>query len=360
MVPQRSLCTCPGVCWDILDPHGSSDKVVPTIVRSRNVKARAPLCPTIAARYDYDRIKARARSGLHFSCGKVGHDQFLVLALYGVPPFRQVPRSTRPPLPSHCSSYDVAMTTLGHTQPAGRKILRVSHPIFPHRGHLVHRYYQKLSCLRYLCPYKSVSEFWYAQAVSTAARSGNVKARAPLCPAAAARYDYDRIKAAVGHGQFLVLALYGVPPFRQVPRSTRPPLPSHCSSYDVAMTTLGHTQPAGRLALLFNKKDTTSLPSHIPSPRPPGSPVLPKTLMLTLLIQGGCAALKIIPSVADVAIKLLIWKAPTKMGNSPIELLVESYVSHMEHQHMEKGIEEWVHDLILVECYLQFPICSME
>ena len=41
-----------------------------------------------------------------------------------------------------------------------------------------------------------------------------------------------------------------------------------------------------------------------------------------LYSQGEYAAPRIIPSAANVATKLLIWKAPTKMGNSPIELLV--------------------------------------
>ncbi|KAF1001712.1 hypothetical protein AG4045_009864 [Apium graveolens] len=30
-----------------------------------------------------------------------------------------------------------------------REILQVLHPRFHHHGHLVHRYYQKVSCLRY-------------------------------------------------------------------------------------------------------------------------------------------------------------------------------------------------------------------
>jgi len=41
-----------------------------------------------------------------------------------------------------------------------------------------------------------------------------------------------------------------------------------------------------------------------------------------LYSQGEYAAPRIIPSAANVATKLLIWKAPTKMGNSPIKLLV--------------------------------------
>src|SRR6266567_1313413 len=43
----------------------------------------------------------------------------------------------------------------------------------------------------------------------------------------------------------------------------------------------------GGLSLLpdLEKRDTTSPPSQIPSPRPSGSPVLPKSLMLTLLLR---------------------------------------------------------------------------
>ncbi|KAL8096779.1 hypothetical protein AgCh_037657 [Apium graveolens] len=38
--------------------------------------------------------------------------------------------------------------------------------------------------------------------------------------------------------------------------------------------------------------------------------------------QREYAAPKIIPSAANVATKLFLWKAPTKMRNSPIKLLV--------------------------------------
>ncbi|OVA10847.1 hypothetical protein BVC80_7573g2 [Macleaya cordata] len=38
--------------------------------------------------------------------------------------------------------------------------------------------------------------------------------------------------------------------------------------------------------------------------------------------QREYAAPKIIPSAANVATKLFLWKAPTEMGNSPIKLLV--------------------------------------
>ena len=41
-----------------------------------------------------------------------------------------------------------------------------------------------------------------------------------------------------------------------------------------------------------------------------------------LYSQREYAAPKIIPSAANVATKLFLWKAPTKMGNSPIKLLV--------------------------------------
>ncbi|CBI35735.3 unnamed protein product, partial [Vitis vinifera] len=41
-----------------------------------------------------------------------------------------------------------------------------------------------------------------------------------------------------------------------------------------------------------------------------------------LYSQREYAAPKIIPSAANVATKLFIWKAPTEMGNSPIKLLV--------------------------------------
>ena len=41
-----------------------------------------------------------------------------------------------------------------------------------------------------------------------------------------------------------------------------------------------------------------------------------------LYSQREYAAPKIIPSAANVAIKLFFWKAPTKMRNSPIKLLV--------------------------------------
>jgi len=41
-----------------------------------------------------------------------------------------------------------------------------------------------------------------------------------------------------------------------------------------------------------------------------------------LYSQREYAAPRIIPSAANAATKLLIWKAPTKMGNSPIKLLV--------------------------------------
>ncbi|KMZ61077.1 hypothetical protein ZOSMA_54G00060 [Zostera marina] len=40
--------------------------------------------------------------------------------------------------------------------------------------------------------------------------------------------------------------------------------------------------------------------------------------------------------------------------------MVESYVDHIEHQHIEKGLEEPVHDLTSVECYFQFPVCSIK
>jgi len=46
----------------------------------------------------------------------------------------------------------------------------------------------------------------------------------------------------------------------------------------------------------------------------------PKTARL--YSQREYAAPRIIPSAANVATKLFIWKAPTKMRNSPIELLV--------------------------------------
>ncbi|CAL2244890.1 unnamed protein product [Prunus armeniaca] len=50
-------------------------------------------------------------------------------------------------------------------------------------------------------------------------------------------------------------------------------------------------------------------------------------VMITLvypffLCQREYTASKIIPSAANVATKLFLWKAPTKMGNSPIKLLV--------------------------------------
>lgn len=41
-----------------------------------------------------------------------------------------------------------------------------------------------------------------------------------------------------------------------------------------------------------------------------------------LYSQREYAAPKIIPSAANVATKLFLWKAPTKIGNSPIKLLV--------------------------------------
>ncbi|KAM7249651.1 hypothetical protein ACFE04_011482 [Oxalis oulophora] len=41
-----------------------------------------------------------------------------------------------------------------------------------------------------------------------------------------------------------------------------------------------------------------------------------------LYSQREYAAPKIIPSAANVATKLFLWKAPTEMGNSPIKLLV--------------------------------------
>lgn len=47
---------------------------------------------------------------------------------------------------------------------------------------------------------------------------------------------------------------------------------------------------------------------------------LPETTRL--YSQREYAAPKIIPSAANVATKLFLWKAPTKMRNSPIKLLV--------------------------------------
>ncbi|KAF9598774.1 hypothetical protein IFM89_031442 [Coptis chinensis] len=48
-----------------------------------------------------------------------------------------------------------------------------------------------------------------------------------------------------------------------------------------------------------------------------------KSLMLTFIsIQREYAAPKIIPMAANVATKLFLWEAPTKMRNSPIKLLV--------------------------------------
>jgi hypothetical protein len=41
-----------------------------------------------------------------------------------------------------------------------------------------------------------------------------------------------------------------------------------------------------------------------------------------LYSQREYAAPKIIPSAANVATKLFLWKAPTEIGNSPIKLLV--------------------------------------
>ncbi|RZC90378.1 hypothetical protein C5167_029292, partial [Papaver somniferum] len=58
------------------------------------------------------------------------------------------------------------------------------------------------------------------------------------------------------------------------------------------------------------------------------------------------AAPKIIPSAANVASKLFLWKAPTKMGNSPIKLLVpgELILSKVEDKKM---IERF--DMVLTE-----------
>uniref|UniRef100_F6HSH2 Uncharacterized protein n=1 Tax=Vitis vinifera TaxID=29760 RepID=F6HSH2_VITVI len=48
----------------------------------------------------------------------------------------------------------------------------------------------------------------------------------------------------------------------------------------------------------------------------------PKTARL--YSQKEYVPLKIIPSTANVATKLFLWKTPTEMGNSPIKLLVPS------------------------------------
>lgn len=55
--------------------------------------------------------------------------------------------------------------------------------------------------------------------------------------------------------------------------------------------------------------------------------------------QGEYAAPEIIPSAADVATKPFLWKAPTKMGNSPIELLVpgEPILAKVEEKKMVEG-----------------------
>eukprot|EP01018_Ginkgo_biloba_P026348 Gb_30336 [translate_table: standard] len=148
------------------------------------------------------------------------------------------------------------------------------------------------------------------------------------------------------------------------PLFAKPPLPSHCSSYDVAMTALARTQPAGRYyespipysiteATWFTGTTQNSHAYVTYSPYHgedntvilfiaiaqkngrirlsywlirPGS-IHESLVQLSLgdmvkKCQGGCTVLKIIPSAANVATKLLIWKAPTKMGNSLIELLV--------------------------------------
>ncbi|GLJ59652.1 hypothetical protein SUGI_1517790 [Cryptomeria japonica] len=55
--------------------------------------------------------------------------------------------------------------------------------------------------------------------------------------------------------------------------------------------------------------------------------------------QREYAAPRIIPSAANVATKLFIWKAPTKMGNSPTELLVpgELILAKVEDKEMVGG-----------------------
>lgn len=114
------------------------------------------------------------------------------------------------------------------------------------------------------------------------------------------------------------------------------------STYNVVITLLNHT-----ISLVVQR--TVAPPTigggNIGTSLPFGSENLRRKLgfkfprTARLYSQGGCAAPKIIPSAADVATKLLIWKAPTKMGNSPIELLVpgELILAKVEEKEMVGG-----------------------
>eukprot|EP01018_Ginkgo_biloba_P038712 Gb_00329 [translate_table: standard] len=60
----------------------------PPIIRSDIESRCSPGWPRLPRILGF--TSQRGHSGLRFSCGKAGHDRFLVLAPYGVPPFRRV------------------------------------------------------------------------------------------------------------------------------------------------------------------------------------------------------------------------------------------------------------------------------
>ncbi|KAK7844386.1 hypothetical protein CFP56_010944 [Quercus suber] len=67
------------------------------------------------------------------------------------------------------------------------------------------------------------------------------------------------------------------------------------------------------------------LPQRAMPPKPTeGSRIRPiaSTYNVMITLPKGICRPKIIPSAANVATKLFLWKAPTKMGNSLIKLLV--------------------------------------
>ncbi|KAH7511609.1 hypothetical protein FEM48_ZijujMtG0003400 (mitochondrion) [Ziziphus jujuba var. spinosa] len=111
-------------------------------------------------------------------------------------------------------------------------------------------------------------------------------------------------------------------------------VPSHCSSHKLWQLQLATTgaRPAGPEWAQRSVQRTVAPPTrkgiNMETSLPFGSENLwrksgfkfPETTRL--YSQREYAPPKIIPSAANVATKLFLWKAPTEMGNSPIKLLV--------------------------------------